>query len=142
VNSGTASLTILLGQGNGNFHAGQNHRKQRRDHDCWRHKPRRKLAIIATNIYGGEGVAVLLGDSTGNFSVNPIATGSLTGANFAVIRDFSGDGNPGLAFTNGTATVFTYLGNGQGGFSPASVNPNVGGEVAISLPPITTRTTR
>ena len=80
---------------------------------------------LATANYGSGDVSVLFGDGTGGFV-------SATGGPFPVgdspitlsVGDFNGDGLPDLAVAIfGDSSVAVLLGDGTGGFSPASYSP-------------------
>ena len=74
-------------------------------------------------------VTVLLANASGGFT--PFASSPFpTGANpdFVVSADFNGDGNPDIAIANLTGnTITVLLGDGLGGFSPASGSPVTAG---------------
>ncbi|HLY16683.1 MAG TPA: FG-GAP-like repeat-containing protein [Bryobacteraceae bacterium] len=84
---------------------------------------------------GENTVAVWLGDGSGNFtpaSGSPFAVGSAPQA--VVTGDFNGDGNVDLAVVNqNDNTVTILLGNGSGGFAPASGSPFAVGTSPESL---------
>ena len=127
-NSSDYTVTVLLGDGTGGFTAA----------------PGSPFPVgtvpesVAVGDFNGDGkpdlavanfndntVTVLLGDGTGGFAAasgSPFPVGS--GPWFVAVGDFNGDGKPDLAianFNDGTVTVL--LGNGTGGFTPASNSP-------------------
>ena len=73
-------------------------------------------------------VSVLLGDGSGKFTAaagSPLSVGN--GPASLAVGDFNGDGKEDLAVANsGSNTVTVLLGNGIGGFTPASSPPIVG----------------
>src|ERR1017187_10141474 len=80
-------------------------------------------------------VTVLLGNGSGGFTA---ASGSpfAAGANpySVAVGDFNGDGKPDLAVANYSSNnVTVLLGNGSGGFTAASGNPQGGGLVLVSV---------
>ena len=72
-----------------------------------------------------QSVSILLGDGAGGFSAapgSPITVGS--GPSWIATDDLNGDGRDDLAVANqGSDTVSILLGDGAGGFSPASGSP-------------------
>jgi len=83
------------------------------------------ITDLAAANQGSNTISVLLGDGLGNFTPapgSPFTVGSEP--NFIAVADFNGDGFVDLAVTNfGGNTVSVLLGNGTGGFSPASGSP-------------------
>jgi hypothetical protein len=74
-------------------------------------------------------IDALLGNGDGTFSDTSYNNGGA--ANFSptliVAADFSGDGNPDIAFTDGTSSnVFVALGDGHGAFATATANALLG----------------
>jgi hypothetical protein len=122
------SVTILLGDGTGNFMAvssatvGGN------------------PSTVVVGDFNGDGrldlavsnqtpsiVTILLGDGTGNFS--PTASSPAVGATPAglAVGDFNGDGKLDLATANFTDNNVTILlGDGTGNFTPTASSPRVG----------------
>ena len=127
-NYSSNNVTVLLGNGSGGFTAASGS----------------PFAVgllpvsVAVGDFNGDGkpdlavandadgnVTVLLGNGSGGFTA---ASGSpfAAGANpFSVaVGDFNGDGKPDLAFANYSSNnVTVLLGNGSGGFTPASGSP-------------------
>lgn len=122
-----AEVTVLLGDGHGNFTAG----------------PSLDLGSQASmsvlevgNDFNGDGfsdlligdsraqtVTILLGTGAGKFTV---AGSAATGGNFGsiAIADFNGDGFPDVAVANTTANLITVLlGKGDGTLTPSSGAP-------------------
>ena len=82
-----------------------------------------KVDLAIANYFGG--VTVLLGAGGGSFTAalgSPFATGANPSS--VAVGDFNGDGKPDLAVANQTSgNVTVLLGNGSGGFTPASGSP-------------------
>ncbi len=83
-----------------------------------------RLDLVVANDESGD-VTVLLGDGKGSFVAapgSPFPAGK--SPNDIAIADFDGDGKPDLAFPNHeTSHVTVLLGDGRGGFRPASGSP-------------------
>jgi Bacterial Ig-like domain (group 3)/FG-GAP-like repeat/Domain of unknown function (DUF4214)/FG-GAP repeat len=86
--------------------------------------------LAVTDIGTPGGVSVLLGDGLGQFTAapgSPFAAGSRPQP--VVVADFNGDGNPDLAVGNygiqlvPLTGITVLLGDGSGGFAPASGGP-------------------
>ena len=125
-NSGSSSISILLGTGNGSF------------------RPRRDMALssrpqaLASGDFNGDGkldlavvngqsnsVSILLGNGDGTF-LPPVFT-SVAGPTALVVADFNGDGNLDLAVASAASnSVQILLGRGNGTFfAPASVSVGI-----------------
>ena len=124
-NAGDNTLSILLGDGTGNFTSLR--RPQR--------APTRAEAVgdfngdgnldIAVANFAGNTLSILLGDGTGNFA---LASSPPTGnnPNFVTVGDFNEDGNLDLAVPNfSSETLSILLGDGTGNFTLAS-SPSTG----------------
>jgi hypothetical protein len=75
-----------------------------------------------------SGVTILLGDGSGGFTQapgSPFSTGTGTHPNFVVAGDFNNDGKLDLAMANPDTSdsVSILLGDGTGGFTPATGSP-------------------
>lgn len=83
-----------------------------------------RLDVIVVNEQSNN-ATVLLGDGKGGFANakgSPFPAGQ--GLNDIAAGDFNGDGRPDLAFANHEQKALTvFLGDGQGGFSPAPGSP-------------------
>jgi hypothetical protein len=83
-----------------------------------------RLDIVVANERSDD-ATVLLGDGKGGFTNakgSPFAAGR--GLNDIAVGDYDGDGRPDLAFANHEQKALTvFLGDGQGGFSPAPGSP-------------------
>jgi hypothetical protein len=93
-----------------------------------------KPDIAISNVLDGT-VTVLLGDGSGGFtpaSGSPVATGNAPRS--MAVGDFNGDGKPDLAVTNEFMNAVTVLlGDGAGGFTPASGSPFATGTSPASV---------
>jgi uncharacterized protein (TIGR03437 family) len=80
-------------------------------------------------------VTVLLGTPTGSFrqaTASPFAVGYNPYS--LVVADFNGDGNLDFATANlSSGNVTVLLGNGTGGFTPASASPSIQGTKPVSM---------
>ncbi len=71
-----------------------------------------------------QGVGILLGDGAGNFTEAHFYGGGSGAGRGVTVADFNGDGMPDLAVTDYTdGDVSVLLGDGSGGFAPASGSP-------------------
>jgi hypothetical protein len=79
--------------------------------------------VVANN--GSNNVTVLLGTGSGGFNeANGSPFGSGTKPNSVAVGDFDGDGRPDIVVANyGSNDLTQLLGDGSGGFSPASDSP-------------------
>ena len=118
----SSSVSILLGDGTGNFSAATNY-------GVGGYSPR-SVAVgdfngdgkqdLATANGGSNNVSIFLGDGAGNFSA---ATNHAVGANpySVAVGDFNGDGKQDLAVANSTSSDLSILlGDGTGNFSAAT----------------------
>ena len=130
INFGSGEVTILLGDGTGNFTAaatspegvgvdpvsvavGDFNRDSRPD-------------LAVANVGSGD-VTILLGDGTGNFTA--AATGLVAGGSSVTsvaVGDFNGDSRPDLAVAHYDG-VTILLGDGSGNFPPAATSPEAAG---------------
>ncbi|MFI5454073.1 MAG: FG-GAP-like repeat-containing protein [Isosphaerales bacterium] len=133
---GNGSPVVLLGNGDGTFHAGPFNTNNVLQGPVsaynslvvgdFNEDGRLDLAIEES--FGGYGVIyVYLGDGNGGFLPSPSA--ELTGANVGdhlVAGDFNGDGKLDLATLNDggvSSSISVYLGNGDGTFGPPITDP-------------------
>ncbi len=136
-NSGTANVSILLGDGSGGFAPA----------------PGSPLAggpfpvAVATGDFNGDGIAdlavansgnviILLGDGSGGFTPSagsPVAQGSSPSG--VAIGDFNGDGIADLAVSSASSStgVSILLGDGSGGFAPAPGSPVAAGSAPAGV---------
>ena len=118
-NNGSDNVSILLGDGTGNFSSARNFTAGHEAHCVvvgdFNGDGKQDLAVANDSFPGS--VSVLLGDGAGNFSAP---------TNFAVgnpplsvaVGDFNGDGKQDLATANiGSGSVSILLGDGTGNFS-------------------------
>jgi hypothetical protein len=132
-NYGNASISVLLGNGDGSFQAARTFaagiHPQAVAVGDFNDDGRVDLAVANNDQYLG-GVSVLLGNGDGSFQApRQFAAGS--NPNSVTVGDFNGDGIPDLAVTN-SGFVRVLLGNGDGSFqtTPASY---AAGNVPLSV---------
>ncbi len=131
LNNGGASVTILLGDGNGGFAEA----KAKGSPFQVGSNPSAvavgdfngdgKLDLVTAN-WGGNNVTVLLGDGTGAFTPAPNSpfTAGISRPNSVAVGDFNGDGKADLAVANQIGdTVAVLQGDGYGGFTPVLGSP-------------------
>ena len=91
--------------------------------------------LAATDLAFGNNVTVALGNGSGGFTVtagSPYAVGALPFS--MVVGDFNGDGIQDLVTANNASNNLTVLlGNGSGGFTPATGSPFAVGSAPIAL---------
>ncbi len=137
-NFDSATVTVLLGDGTGNFTAAGTSPE-----------PAGATPVsVAVGDFNGDGkqdlaatslffdnVTVLIGDGTGNFA--PAATSPEPAGRApqsVVVGDFNGDGKQDLATANGGSDNVTVLiGDGTGNFAPAATSPEPGGDAPQSV---------
>ncbi len=119
-NSQDSTLTILLGDGAGNFTPAAGSpisaggtlpgvliaKDFNKDNKI-------DLAVL----YAVGGVQVLLGDGKGGFTPAPAGIAPVSSTGFMATGDFNGDLVPDLAISTGINKVTVYLGDGLGGFT-------------------------
>ncbi len=135
VNFVSNNVSILLGDGAGNFSAPTNFGAGSYPRSVavgdFNGDGKQDLAVADYDYYSGN-VSVLLGDGTGNFSA---------ASNFGVghqpdsvaVGDFNGDGKQDLAVANNSSDSSILLGDGTGNFSVASLGVgSAGWSIAVA----------
>jgi hypothetical protein len=125
-NAGSASVSVLLGNGDGTFQAPQNFTVAGVGPSSVVAADFNNdgvLDLVTTNGNIGpssDNVSVLIGNGNGTFQPALVFPSGGTKPNFGAVGDFNGDGARDLAvatFNNGSGTTFTVLlGNGNGTF--------------------------
>src|SRR5438128_1081640 len=127
-NSGSNTVSILLGNGDGTYRGPTNHPTGA--------NPSRLIAFaphLAVTDYDDKELSILAGPGDG--AVNP-AEKQVFGARPAgiVSADFNGDGKLDLANGNfGAESVSSFLGNGDGTFQPARDSPTGPNTIPVRL---------
>ena len=120
-NSGSETVSILLGDGAGNFSAATNFAA---GHSAWSlavgdFNGDGKQDLANATAYGPGHLAILLGDGAGNFG-NPREFWAGNAPLSVAVGDFNGDGKQDLATANARSNnVSIFLGDGTGNFSNA-----------------------
>jgi hypothetical protein len=120
-NTGSNSVSVLLGNGNGTFNGAQNYTAGTAPASVaiGDFNGDGKVDLAVSNA-GGNNVSVLLGNGDGTFQ--PAANYAAgAGPSAVTAGDFNGDGKVDLAISNaGGNNVSVLLGNGDGTFQPAA----------------------
>lgn len=131
-NTGDGTLTILLGDGTGNFTATMESPISVGGPVLvavadFNNDGKPDLAVANTS---SGALTILLGDATGNFTASggPIQVGG--GLVSVVVADFNNDGRPDLAVGNAGGILTILLGDGTGAFTAA---PESGSNVATGI---------
>ncbi len=131
VNPGSRNISVLLGDGTGNFTPVQNSMFL----DSTSHilvigdVNNDKKPDVLISCHDSYGVTVLLGNGQGNFSSAPGSPFSVLDStrphnHGLAVGDINKDGNLDFATSNyGHHSVSVMLGNGKGGFAPAPASP-------------------
>ena len=116
-NTGSNSVSILLGQGNGNFSNPVNYPVGTAPDGIaaadFNHDGFLDLAVANK---GSNNVSILLGGASGSFKPGTSLTGVTSPAAIAA-GDLNGDGTSDLAVTSSTGEVLVFLGQAGGGFA-------------------------
>jgi Bacterial Ig-like domain (group 3)/FG-GAP-like repeat/FG-GAP repeat len=128
-NEDSNNVTILLGNGNGAFTATATSPSTGDEPTGIVTADFSANGMLDLAVADGGGVTVLLGDGTGNFVAGATSTLYGDGPVPIVIGDFNGDGIVDLAAVQSGGMLGGYvdiaLGNGSGGFTPASYDGQV-----------------
>jgi len=127
-NRGTSTVTILLGNGVGDFTAAPQSPATGTSPyfitvGDFNNDGKQDLAVAN---YNGSNLSIFLGQGDGTFTS---AASPNTGVNpeWIAVGDFNGDGNQDLAVTNQFSTAMTILlGNGKGTFTATATPPTTG----------------
>ena len=122
--NGDATLTILLGNGDGTFTPAAGLMTGISNGVTIGDFNRDGISDLAVSRYNTNEVTIYLGNGDGTFtaksSFSPNATSIAVG-------DFNGDGVPDLAIANSGNNLIIMLGNGDGTFTAATTPPELGG---------------
>jgi hypothetical protein len=138
VNQDSDNVTILLGNGTGDFTPAPSSPESVGDTPqtvvIGDFNSDGKLDLATAN-YVTNNVTILLGDGTGNFT-QPATSPEAVGVNpeEVAVGDFNSDGKPDLAVANnGSNTVTILLGNGLGDFTQPATSPEAAGDGSNSV---------
>ena len=135
-NEGSFTVSILLGNGDGTFHASDSPSFAAHLHPAFvavgHFNADGFLDLVVVNEFSDD-VSILLGNGNGTFRsvVNYAVVG--TGSTGAAVGDFNRDGKIDLAVASYNSNISVLLGNGDGTFQPAIFYPAGAGPYSVAV---------